>query len=326
MLKVEEYIKIINDAIKNIPLAKNPKGLYEPIEYTMSFGGKRLRPVLLMMCCDALGGNSAFAVNSAVGLELFHNFTLLHDDVMDKADKRRGMPTVHCRWNENTAILSGDAMLTLATQYITTIIDPAKLKPTLDLFNKTAIEIYEGQQYDVDYESKENVTVDEYLNMIRLKTSVLFGCACRIGAILASASNKVQDAIYNYGVNLGLAFQLQDDYLDVYGNEETFGKEIGGDIVNAKHTFMLISAFADADNKQRNELNRLLALDASTHRNEKIEGVKAIYNSLSIPQKCNDEIQKYFDKAILALNDTKMKGVEKELFTAFAKKLMNRNK
>lgn len=201
MLNLEQYIKVVNEAIANYNLTKQPIGLYEPISYTMSRGGKRLRPVLLLMACESLGGTYENAIDQAMGLELFHNFTLLHDDVMDNADIRRGMPTVHKKWNENTAILSGDAMLTLATQMIAKDIDNDKLHEVLQLFNKTALEIYEGQQYDMDFETSTNVSVDDYINMIRLKTSVLFGCACKMGALIANAPDGDAQLMYDFGVN-----------------------------------------------------------------------------------------------------------------------------
>ena len=245
MLTFNEYLKMVNDAIAEIPYPKTPGNLYEPIAYTMALGGKRIRPVLTLMACDAFGGDAQKAIKAAVGLEMFHNFTLLHDDVMDKADVRRGQPTVHRRWNDNVAILSGDTMLTMASQMMAQV-DADKLAPVMELFNKTAIEIYEGQQYDMDFECRSVVKEEEYLEMIRLKTSVLLGCACKLGAIIAGASEENADAIYNMGQYLGLAFQLQDDVLDVWGDEATFGKAVGGDIMNNKKTILLINAILRA--------------------------------------------------------------------------------
>lgn len=212
-----EYIDSINRLIAGIPYPEEPHGLYEPIAYTLDCGGKRLRPMLLLASCDAVGGKMERAVNQALGIEMFHNFTLLHDDVMDRADKRRGKPTVHCKWNEATAILSGDAMLTMASQLMGSGCND-KLSEVLDLFQGTAMEIYEGQQYDMDFESRDDVTVAEYIEMIRLKTSVLLGCACRLGALMGGADIEIQEALYRYGISLGLAFQLQDDWLDTYGD------------------------------------------------------------------------------------------------------------
>ncbi|MDE5970687.1 MAG: polyprenyl synthetase family protein, partial [Muribaculaceae bacterium] len=241
MLTADNFADKINQAIADIQYPVNPAGLYQPIKYTLEGGGKRLRPLLLLASCDAVSGDCNAAINQALAIEIFHNFTLLHDDVMDNADIRRGRPTVHRRWNDNTAILSGDAMLTMATQFLAKGAG-AKLETILDIFNKTAMEIYEGQQYDVDFESIRSVSVDEYIMMIKLKTSVLLGCACKIGAIMGNAPEQLAEMLYEYGIKLGLAFQLRDDYLDAYGDPLTFGKEIGGDIVNNKKTWLLINA------------------------------------------------------------------------------------
>ena len=255
MLSLEEYRKLAKDEIAAIPYPATPNGLYEPIAYTMDLGGKRLRPALVLMACEAMGGDVKKAIKPAVGLELFHNFTLLHDDVMDNADVRRGKPTVHRRWNDNTAILSGDAMLTMSSQYVAQV-EPAVLPEIMRLFNQTAMEIYEGQQYDMDFEVRNNVTIEEYIDMIRLKTSVLIGCACKMGALIAGASEANAQALYETGLYLGLAFQLQDDVLDVWGDEATFGKAIGGDIMNNKKTFLLIGAMQKAQGDDANELRR----------------------------------------------------------------------
>lgn len=325
MKSFNQYIEIVNKAIAEVILPASPAKLYEPISYTMSFGGKRLRPILTLMTCDACGTECAKAVNQAIGIEYFHNFTLLHDDVMDNADVRRGKPTVHCRWDENTAILSGDAMLTLATQ-LTARGAGEKLDDVLTLFNATAMEIYEGQQWDMDFESRNDVSADEYINMIRLKTSVLFGAACKMGALIAGASTDTQQALYDFGVNLGLAFQLQDDYLDVYGDPATFGKEIGGDILNAKKTFMLISAFNEANDTQRTHLYNLLSNKVTTRKQEKISGVTALYNELHIPEICNAKIGYYIDLSLSALEKSELNVDCKAQFVNFAEMLMNRKK
>ena len=250
MKSFQEYLDTVNQAIAAIPYPAAPGQLYEPISYHMALGGKRVRPVLTLMACDAMGGDAATALDAAVGIEMFHNFTLLHDDVMDNADVRRGKTTVHRRWNDNTAILSGDAMLTIATQYIARTAN----WPVMDLFNTTAIEIYEGQQWDMDYEHRNDVAVDEYVNMIRLKTSVLLGCALKTGALIAGADDRQADLLYQAGVNMGMAFQLRDDVLDVWGDPATFGKEIGGDIMNNKKTFLLINAMHLAQGDDADEL------------------------------------------------------------------------
>ncbi|WP_289645737.1 polyprenyl synthetase family protein, partial [uncultured Muribaculum sp.] len=275
-----EYIDSINRLIAGIPYPEEPHGLYEPIAYTLDCGGKRLRPMLLLASCDAVGGKMERAVNQALGIEMFHNFTLLHDDVMDRADKRRGKPTVHCKWNEATAILSGDAMLTMASQLMGSGCND-KLSEVLDLFQGTAMEIYEGQQYDMDFESRDDVTVAEYIEMIRLKTSVLLGCACRLGALMGGADIEIQEALYRYGISLGLAFQLQDDWLDTYGDPEVFGKNIGGDIMNDKKTFLLIHAFELASPEQKAVLNDWIGKTTFVAA-EKIEAVTAIYNELHL--------------------------------------------
>ena len=227
MKTVSQYAQMIETSISALPLDKEPSGLYAPIRYALEAGGKRLRPVLTLSVADALCGNPDRAISQAIGIEMFHNFTLLHDDVMDKADVRRGRPTVHRKYSESTAILSGDAMLTLASGLIMKDYADNKLRILLNLFNKTAMEIYEGQQYDMDFENRNDVTVDEYMEMIRLKTSVLLGCACEMGAVMADADTATCRAFYGYGEKLGLSFQLKDDWLDTYGDPETFGKSIG---------------------------------------------------------------------------------------------------
>lgn len=324
MLNFKEYVEIASRAIADIKYPVAPAALYEPIAYTMALGGKRLRPVLTLMACDAFCGDYRRAMNQAVGIELYHNFTLLHDDVMDKADVRRGKPTVHVRWNDNVAILSGDAMLTMASQHIAEA-DSAHLKAAMSLFNKTAMEVYDGQQYDMDFESRMDVSEKEYIEMIRLKTSVLLGCACKMGAVMADAAETDAEAIYQYGMNLGVAFQLQDDILDVYGDPATFGKEIGGDIMNNKKTFMLINAINRASGNDRKELLQWIDTD-NPDRNEKVAAVTAIYNRLDIRAIAEAAMDQYNDRA-LAIIDTIAIGDEaKQAFRDFANMLMHRNK
>lgn len=322
MLNLDEYRKMANDEIAAIPYPTTPKGLYEPISYTMDLGGKRLRPALVLMACEAMGGDTSKALKAAVGLELFHNFTLLHDDVMDKADVRRGKPTVHRRWNENTAILSGDAMLTMATQYVAQV-EPVVLPAVMELFNRTAMEIYEGQQYDMDFEVRNNVTVEEYIEMIRLKTSVLLGCACKMGAIIAGASEANAQALYDTGVYLGLAFQLQDDVLDVWGDEATFGKAIGGDIMNNKKTFLLIGAMQKAQDDDANELRRWLN-DEYALRSEKVAAVTALYERLGMREAADEAIKRYNDMAFEALNKAELSEDARESFVKFIEGLVGR--
>ena len=320
MKSFQEYLDIVNQTIAAIPYPAEPRQLYEPIAYHMALGGKRIRPVLALMACDAMGGDSNAAIDAAVGIEMFHNFTLLHDDVMDNADVRRGKVTVHRRWNDNTAILSGDTMLTIATQYITRTAN----WQVMDLFNKTAIEIYEGQQWDMDYEVRNDVTVDEYINMIRLKTSVLLGCALKTGALIANADGKQADLLYEAGVNMGLAFQLRDDVLDVWGDPATFGKEIGGDIMNNKKTFLLINAMNLAKGDDADELRHWLN-DPYATRDDKVNGVTALYERLGTRDLAEDAIARYNDQAVTAFNQVKMTDEDKKTLIALANKLAGRN-
>ena len=320
MKPFQEYLDTVNQAIAAIPYPEQPRQLYEPISYHMALGGKRVRPVLTLMACDAMGGDPSVAINAAVGIEMFHNFTLLHDDVMDNADVRRGKPTVHRRWNDNTAILSGDTMLTIATQYIARVGN----WQVMDLFNKTAIEIYEGQQWDMDYECRNDVTVDEYINMIRLKTSVLLGCALKMGALVAEAGDEQADLLYEAGVNMGLAFQLRDDVLDVWGDPKTFGKEIGGDIMNNKKTFLLISTMQHVKGDDADELRHWLN-DPYATRDEKVHGVTTLYERLGVRQLAEDAIARYNDLAVAAFNQVKMSDEDKQRFIDLANRLAGRN-
>ena len=319
MKTFQEYLELVNQAIANIPYPAEPSQLYEPIAYHMALGGKRVRPVLTLMACDAMGGETAKAIDAAVGLEMFHNFTLLHDDVMDNADVRRGKTTVHRRWNDNTAILSGDTMLTIATQYIAR----CACWPIMDLFNKTAIEIYEGQQWDMDYEYRNDVTVEEYINMIRLKTSVLLGCALKTGALVANADEDQADLLYQAGVNMGLAFQLRDDVLDVWGDPKTFGKEIGGDIMNNKKTILLINTMQLAQGDDANELRHWLN-DPFSSREDKVAGVTALYERLGVRQLAEDAITHYNDLALAAFSQVKMDDDDKQAFLKLANRLAGR--
>lgn len=321
MITTDELHEIISAAIKSIKYPQQPNGLYEPIKYTLEGGGKRMRPMLTLAVCSACGKNAATAINQALGIEMYHNFTLLHDDVMDRAELRRGRMTVHCRWNDATAILSGDAMLTMAQQLVTKNAG-SHLEDVLNLFNKTAMEVYEGQQYDMDFEHRDDVTVEEYIEMIRLKTSVLIGCACRMGAIMGDAPEHVQNALYTFGEKLGLAFQLQDDYLDTYGDALLFGKEIGGDIVNNKKTWLLITALSE---DRSGDMLRLVHSGNSLKNSEKIVRVKAIYDSLNLVNRCKELINKYVDEAIESLNAADLKPETYDFFAQFALRTKNRS-
>ncbi|MBD5246039.1 MAG: polyprenyl synthetase family protein [Barnesiella sp.] len=313
MLELDTLSEIINDALRGIEYPERPEGLYQPIAYILDCGGKRLRPVLTLATCQALCGNSGKALNQAMAMEMFHNFTLLHDDVMDKADLRRGRPTVHRKWDEATAILSGDALLTLATQRVT-MNAGEYLHDVMTLFNKTAMEVYEGQQYDMDFEQQDDVTIEQYVEMIRLKTSVLLGAACDMGAIMGGASAEVRKAMYTFGEKLGLAFQLQDDYLDTYGDALIFGKEIGGDIVNNKRTWLLVTALSkDSSGKLHRFIDHCPVSNA-----EKIATVMEIYNDNDIPRLCTEAIKGYVDEAVAAVKTAGLSPSDEKFFIDLA--------
>lgn len=318
MKEFDEYISMVNNALANLKLPSQPVGLYDPIRYSLEAGGKRLRPVLTLAACQAMGKEPITAIHQAIAIEMFHNFTLLHDDVMDNADVRRGRPTVHKKWNQETAILSGDAMLTTSTMLLA-IKAGDHLSEALELFNGTAMNIYEGQQYDMDFEKRMDVTVEEYMEMIRLKTSVLLGCACGMGALMADAPFETQVQFFNYGVNLGLAFQLQDDYLDTYGNPETFGKAIGGDILNDKKTWLLIMALRE---DKTGTLSEIIGSDIEP--SEKIDRVRKIYDSLQLPDRIHELIRAYIDTAIACLDHIDMMPEARTFFIDLALKSATR--
>ncbi len=311
----------IAHALESINWNKEPLGLYAPIAYTLEAGGKRVRPTLLLEAATLYDYDLEKAVPAALAIEIFHNFTLLHDDVMDKAPTRRGRDTVHIRWNENTAILSGDQMLIEAYKQLAQV--PAdKLPYVLHLFNKMGTEICEGQQYDVDFETRNDVTREEYIEMIRLKTSVLLGTSLQIGAYIAGASETDQKALYDFGVHIGLAFQLQDDILDVYGNPETFGKTIGGDILANKKTYMLLTALQEASSETKVELENWLTKQANP--TEKIAAVTAIYNQLGIRQICEEVMLSYTNQALASLATVNIPEEKKLILKQLAQKLLAR--
>jgi geranylgeranyl diphosphate synthase type II len=321
--KIAEYVDIINNALDHIEYPQQPDSLYAPIRYEISLGGKRIRPVLMLMACELFGGDINQAINPAIGLEMFHNFTLLHDDVMDKSDLRRGKPTVHKMWDENHAILSGDAMQIISTQLMTQV--PSRFMPAvIETFLKTALEICEGQQFDMEFESRKDVTTDEYINMIRLKTAVLLGCALKIGAIIAGAPVAQANSLYHFGENLGLAFQLQDDYLDVYGDPIIFGKNIGGDIINEKKTFMLIEATRLAEGKDADTLKQFLGNNDVDPR-EKVTAVTNVYNNLSIDKLCKEKAEAYYNAALACMDEMLVPEDRKLPLLALAKSLLNRD-
>ena len=311
----------INHEIAKLNWEREPKGLYAPIAYTMAAGGKRVRPQLAMIACGIFGGNEQEVAPAAMALEVFHNFTLLHDDVMDKAEVRRGRPTVHIQWNENTAILSGDQMMIEAYKLLAEVPE-SKLHKVLRLFNEMATEICEGQQYDVDFESQEHVTIEEYLKMIRLKTSVLLATALQIGSYLAGANEAQQEALYQFGINVGLAFQIQDDILDVWGDPKTFGKAVGGDISCNKKTYVYLTAQQLADAELAEELHQWYGsvLDDNT---EKIAAVKGIFEQLNARAACEAVVEDYTQKALLIL-DTLPQNAATEQLRQLANKLNTR--
>lgn len=290
----------INNEILQLNWKREPYGLYEPIEYTLAAGGKRVRPQLAMIACELFDGKAEEIAPAAMALEVFHNFTLLHDDVMDHALVRRGRPTVHIKWNENTAILSGDQMLIEAYKLLSGV--PADKLPTiLQLFNKMATEICEGQQYDVDFENQESVALDDYLKMIRLKTAVLLATALKMGSYIAGASTEQQEMLYEFGINIGLAFQIQDDILDVWGNPETFGKAVGGDISCNKKTFVALTAMQLADTDTRTALEQWFA-QTLTDNTDKIAAVKALYEQVGTRTLCEETVEQYTAQALHLLD------------------------
>lgn len=292
MRTFEEILRTIEEAIARLEFNQPPRSLFDPITYTLSLGGKRIRPALALMACDLFGGKNEDVLQPALGLEVFHNFTLLHDDLMDEADRRRDKPTVHKLWNPNVAILSGDAMLICAYQ----LVAKANDKAILELFSRTALEICAGQQYDMEFESRSDVTEEEYIEMIRLKTAVLLACALKVGAMIGGASTADADALYDYGIHIGLAFQLQDDLLDVYGDPKTFGKNIGGDILCNKKTFLLINALSAASEEQRQVMEDWMARK-SYDAQEKIAAFTNLYNELSIRDLTERRIEDYYRMA-----------------------------
>lgn len=322
MVAFDAILQMVDQSIRQLEFDASPKSLFEPVTYTLSLGGKRLRPTLLLMAYNIYKENFSEIMDVAMGIEVFHNFTLLHDDLMDAADKRRGMPTVHKQWNANTAILSGDAMLIAAYQLVAKA-DSRHLKPVLDLFSKTAVEVCGGQQYDMEFETRNDVTEKEYIEMIRLKTAVLLAGALKMGAILADAPAADAEHLYQFGIALGLAFQLQDDLLDVYGDTATFGKNIGGDILCDKKTFLLINAFRRANSSQLDTLNRWIGA-SEINPTEKIAAVTRIYDELKLKELSEEKIETYFDEAMLHLEAL---SVEKEKLAALkevSRKLMHR--
>lgn len=322
MLSFDKILERIEREIEQLRFSEPPKSLYDPIEYTLSLGGKRIRPALALMACNIFNDSIENIIQPALGIEVFHNFTLLHDDLMDEADKRRGKPTVHKAWDANTAILSGDAMLIIAYRLVADT-DDKHLKEVLDLFTQTALEICRGQQYDMEFESRMDVTESDYMEMIRLKTAVLLACSLKMGAILGGASNEDAQSLYDFGLNLGFAFQLKDDLLDVYGDTLTFGKNIGGDILCNKKTFLLVNALQMASGDQREELTGWI--DRKTYDPaEKVAAVTAIYNELNVRSLTEAKIQDYYNQAMLNLSSLNVTSERLTILSEVANRLMYR--
>lgn len=313
---------MIDSYLSQLDWSREPQGLYAPIAYTLASGGKRIRPTLALIACRLFGGKEEEVVPAALALEIFHNFTLLHDDVMDKAAVRRGRPTVHVKWDDNTAILSGDQMMIEAYKLLSQVREE-KLPQVLRLFNKMATEICEGQQYDVDFERRDDVSIDDYMMMIRLKTSVLLATALQIGAYIADATEAQQQALYDFGIHIGLAFQLQDDILDVYGDPATFGKAIGGDILCNKKTYMLIQALRRAEGETLADLQRWLAAECPNPE-EKIAAVTYIYKVTGVKQLCEEQIDRYTRLGLESLSRVALPDATKQALSDLMQGMINR--
>lgn len=322
MINADQILKLVNDYLVQLPYDRRPASLYEPIRYVLSMGGKRIRPVLMLLSYNLFKEDPETILMPACALETYHNYTLLHDDLMDNADLRRGHETVHKKWNANTAILSGDSMLVLAYQRMQQC-SSDKMAEVLALFTETALEIGEGQEYDMAFEHRDDVSEEEYIEMIRLKTSVLLACALKIGAILAGASKEDADNLYRFGEQIGLAFQLQDDFLDVYGDTRVFGKAIGGDITSNKKTFMLINALNHANEEQRRQLESWIGA-TEFDRDEKVVAVTRLYNEIGIDRMAQDKIAYYFEQSRKYLQAVSVDESRKAELAAYAQRMMNR--
>ena len=320
----DQILNLFENYLAQIQFPEEPEQLYKPILYSMSGGGKRIRPTLLLLACEAFGGDVQQALPAAAAVEMFHNFTLLHDDIMDNAEVRRGKPSVYASWGNNVAILSGDAMMICSYRLLSKV-PSEKLASVMEIFTTTALQVCEGQQYDMDFESRQKVSVVEYMHMIELKTSVLLAGAAAIGAVLGDASEEDCRQIYRYALELGLAFQLQDDLLDSYGTQEELGKRIGGDILEGKKTCLMLNAMSRATEEDR-EVLRSTYLDASLSDEQKIERVKAIYDKYDIPHLINQQISLRFDRALSILDSLAIPKERTEHLRVFAQNLMGRKK
>ncbi len=323
MYTLDELSNIFQEHLSNQPLLQTPETLYEPILYTMQQGGKRIRPVLMLAACDLFSGNIHESLHTAAGLEIFHNFTLVHDDILDESPVRRGRETVYRKWNINTAILSGDVMFALAYEYFLKAKSPHIIH-IMQLFNKTVVEVCEGQQYDMDFEQAKEVTVEEYIEMIRLKTAVLLAAALKIGAMMAGADEDACEHLYRFGINTGLAFQLMDDYLDTYGDEKTFGKRPGNDIATNKKTFLYLTALKLANSDDQNKLIEFYS-GKDFKKEEKIQSVRQIFDRSKAGIATQNEMKKYHKEALLELDMLQVDDERKNVLKAFANKLVQRN-
>lgn len=320
MKTLSEILQIVAQAVESLDWNRTPRELYEPIDYTLALGGKRVRPALSLMAADMYNADLQEVIPAALALEVFHNFTLLHDDVMDKAPLRRGRATVHEKWSENTAILSGDVM-SIEAYHLLAGVPEKNLKQVLDIFTRMAIEICEGQQMDMNFEQQQSVSKSDYIEMIRLKTAVLLASSLKIGALIAGASTSDCELLYEFGINLGLAFQLQDDYLDVYGNEKTFGKAIGGDILCNKKTYMMLSAIEVAKGEDALLLNKWIESKPSA---EKITAITQLYTQLHIDEICRECIDFYHKKAVENLENLSVSVEKLQPLKKLMVKLMHR--
>ncbi|WP_374951373.1 polyprenyl synthetase family protein [Mucilaginibacter sp.] len=322
MRKLEDLQLLIAKSVSELKYPVYPAELYEPISYILALGGKRMRPALLLMACDLFGGDVESALPPALAIEVFHNFTLMHDDIMDNAPIRRGKITVHEKWNQNVAILSGDVMLIEGYKLMMQVRNEI-LRQVLDVFNNTAVGVCEGQQLDMTFETSDNISIAEYINMIRLKTAVVLGGALKIGALIGNADQQDADLLCEFGEQLGIAFQLQDDILDVYGNPEKFGKQVGGDIISNKKTYLLIKALELVKNEQVIDLNKWLSTTTFNH-SEKVTAVTQIYNQLDIRRFAEEEMQAYAEKAFEALEKINLPEDSKQYLRDFADGLLVR--
>ena len=326
-MSVQKYQALVSDALMRIDWNANPQGLYQPIAYALSVGGKHLRPAMLLMAAEMYKGDIDALMPAALAVEIFHNFTLLHDDLMDNSPMRRGQQTVHKKWNANTAILSGDQMLISAYQQLAkTHVSDGMLKDALNMFNTMAEQICQGQQYDMDFETRDDVTLSEYLQMIKLKTSVLLATSLQMGAMLAGAPEQDAQTLYKFGINLGMAFQLRDDYLDVYSRTAAFGKTLGTDIVNNKKTYLLLQAFDLAKGEIRNELEYWLQPAQNSDANAKIKAVRDIYDKLDVPAMTLKAIEKYTRNALNTLAQLPLEPEAIKDMEALTMQLLNRKK